>query len=64
MKQSFFYVRGSFFPPIVIDVDAPFDPGEFSSVSLDKLQNIRVIKVKVAHNSAILINTTSTECFI
>jgi hypothetical protein len=64
LEKSFLYIRSSFFPPIVVNVDAPFDPGEFGSWSLDKLQNVRVIKVKVTHNSAILIHTTSAECFI
>jgi hypothetical protein len=47
-----------------IDVHTPLHPRKIRSISFNKLKDVRMVKVKMAHDSAVLVNTPASEYFI
>jgi hypothetical protein len=49
---------------MVVDVYTTLDPRQFSAGSLNKLKDVTVPEIEVAHHSSVLVHPASTECFI
>jgi hypothetical protein len=49
---------------MIIDVDATFNPRKLTTISSNELKHIRMVEIKMAYNSSILINPSTPQDFI
>jgi hypothetical protein len=51
-------------PHFGIDIDTSFDPWEFVSRGINKIEYVAMVEITMKNTSAILVDPASSECFI
>jgi hypothetical protein len=49
---------------MVVNVDATLNPRQLTTASSNELKHIRMVEIKMAYNSAILVHSSATENLI